>query len=82
MGVFFYWGTLHSGVWLCAVALYKRAQILVADLWACCAGTGYAAFNDIDAITAFADYRIPQLLVCFNVLQYSDSLMQALHSSK
>jgi len=67
---------------LFAVGLYKRAQILVADLWACCAGEGYGAFNDINAITAFADYRVPQLLVWFDVLQYSDSLMQALHTSK
>ena len=65
-----------------AVALYKRAQILVADIWACCAGAGYGAFTDIDTVTAFADYRIPQLLVWFDVLQYSDSLMAVLHNSK
>jgi len=64
------------------VALYKRAQILVADIWACCAGAGYGAFSDIDSITAFADYRVPQLLVSFNVLQYSDSLTDMLHNSE
>ena len=65
-----------------SVALYKRAQILVGDIWACCGGTGFGAFSDIDAITAFADYRVPQLLVWFDVLQYSDSLQHTLHSGK
>ena len=32
----------------------KRAQILVADLWACFQGTSYGAFDDIDRITMFA----------------------------
>jgi len=64
------------------VGLYKRAQILVGDIWACCGGVGYGAFNDIDTITAFADYRVPQLLVWFDVLQYSDSLTDTLHNSQ
>jgi hypothetical protein len=42
---------------LFAVCLYKRAQILVADIWACFEGQGYGEFNDIDEITMFADYR-------------------------
>lgn len=36
------------------VRIYKRAQILVADLWACFNGEGYGEFNDIDKITMFA----------------------------
>lgn len=36
------------------VQIYKRAQILVADLWACFEGTGYGKFDDIDQITMFA----------------------------
>jgi len=36
------------------VRFYKRAQILVADLWACFEGTGYGRFHDIDSITMFA----------------------------
>ena len=36
------------------VRFYKRAQILVADLWACFEGTGYGRFHDIDGITMFA----------------------------
>ncbi|KAJ5785319.1 uncharacterized protein N7503_010531 [Penicillium pulvis] len=37
------------------VRLYKRAQILVADLWACFNGEDFGEFNDIDKITMFAD---------------------------
>ncbi|OKP15012.1 UPF0553 protein [Penicillium subrubescens] len=36
------------------VRLYKRAQILVADLWACFNGEDFGEFRDIDKITMFA----------------------------
>lgn len=36
------------------VRLYKRAQILVADLWACFNGEDFGEFEDIDKITMFA----------------------------
>lgn len=36
------------------VRFYKRAQILVADLWACFEGQGYGQFDDIDKLTMFA----------------------------
>lgn len=40
------------------VKFLKRAQILVADIWACFEGKDIGYFNDIDeAITMFADYR-------------------------
>lgn len=60
------------------VCLYKRAQILVADIWACCGGKGLGEFHDIDTITIFADYRVPQILAHFNILKYSDELMDLL----
>lgn len=40
------------------VRFYKRAQILVADLWACFEGEGYGDFHDIDTITMFAGMYI------------------------
>jgi len=40
-----------------AVSFYKRAQIVVADIWNCFDGKGLGAFRDIDAVTMFADYR-------------------------
>ncbi|EED13144.1 conserved hypothetical protein [Talaromyces stipitatus ATCC 10500] len=56
------------------VRFYKRAQILVADLWACFDGESYGEFNDIDKITMFADYRIPQMLHQLGCLLYSPPL--------
>lgn len=37
-----------------SVCFHKRAQILVADLWACFEGEGWGHFVDIDQITMFA----------------------------
>ena len=56
----------------------KRAQIVVADVWACFDGQGLGRFDDIDSITMFADYRVPQALVHFGCLRYSDELTEAL----
>ena len=56
------------------VRFHKRAQILVADLWACFEGESYGFFDDIDEITMFADYRIPQMLNSLGCLKYSPPL--------
>lgn len=52
----------------------KRAQICVADLWAAFDGEGFGEFDDIDKITMFADYRVPQILNSLGCLWYSPSL--------
>ena len=52
------------------VAFYKRAQILVADCWACC-----RKIKRIEKLTMFADYRVPQCLVQLGVLEYREKLM-------
>lgn len=64
------------------IRFYKRAQILVADLWACFEGTSYGRFDDIDTITMFADYRIPQMLNTLGVLQYSPPLESHIRQRK
>jgi len=56
------------------VTFYKRAQILVADIWGCFEGKGYGHFPDIDTITMFADYRVPQVLKFYNAIRYGDDL--------
>ncbi|EEP79792.1 conserved hypothetical protein [Uncinocarpus reesii 1704] len=56
------------------VRFYKRAQILVADIWACFRGKKYGRFDDIDKITMFADYRVPQMLYQLGCLLYSPPL--------
>ncbi|KFY45165.1 hypothetical protein V495_03086 [Pseudogymnoascus sp. VKM F-4514 (FW-929)] len=64
------------------VRLLKRAQILVADLWACFDGFDYGEFYDIDKITMFADYRIPQILNSLGCMQYSPLLETTLRKKK
>jgi len=52
----------------------------VADLWAAFNGDSYGRFDDIDTITMFADYRIPQMLSSLGVLSYSPPLLNALRT--
>jgi hypothetical protein len=56
------------------VKLHKRAQILVADLWACFNGGFFGRFDDISSLTMFADYRVPQMLQSLGCLWYSPRL--------
>lgn len=64
------------------IRFLKRAQILVADLWACFEGEGYGEFRDIDKITMFADYRVPQILNTMGCLYYSPPLETAIRLKK
>jgi hypothetical protein len=60
------------------VRFYKRAQILVADLAAAFDGSGLGAFHDLNQLTAFADYKIPQVLRGFKAMVYTDDLAEAI----
>ncbi|KAL1960389.1 hypothetical protein VTO42DRAFT_7688 [Malbranchea cinnamomea] len=64
------------------VRFYKRAQILVADIWACFEGKSYGRFTDINKITIFADYRIPQMLHQLGCLLYSPPLESHIRQQK
>ena len=64
------------------VSLHKRAQILVADLWQLFEGKGLCNFHDIDEITMFADYRVPQSLQYFGAFQYKKELLDFLKSEQ
>ncbi|XP_044742813.1 queuosine salvage protein isoform X2 [Chrysoperla carnea] len=72
------------------ISFYKRAQILVADIWSCfylnCSEDNFLSklvnFYDIDQITMFADYRVPQILNYFNVLEYSPELLNTLNEKQ
>ncbi|KAF2463395.1 uncharacterized protein BDR25DRAFT_307830 [Lindgomyces ingoldianus] len=56
------------------VRFLKRAQIFVADVWAAFEGEGYGEFNDIDKITMFADYRVPQMLYSLGCISFCPPL--------
>ena len=68
------------------VHLYKRAQILVGDLWAAYGkqdvpgseGKSVFCFEDIACLTMFADYRVPQILREVGIIEYSDELSSAI----
>ncbi|KAK3890266.1 hypothetical protein Pcinc_005797 [Petrolisthes cinctipes] len=60
------------------VAMFKRAQIVVSDTWLLFRGQGLGAFIDIDQLTMFADYRVPQSMAYFGALEYSESLTEKL----
>ena len=62
------------------VFLYKRAQILVGDLWGAFEGKGLGSFSNIGALTCFADYRVPQLLRALGIMVYSPLLCKRIDS--
>lgn len=53
---------------------YKRAQIFAADLHGAFGGKDWGHFVDIDALTAFADYKLPQVLRQLGILRYTRAL--------
>lgn len=58
------------------VYFYKRAQLLAADLYGAFRGKGWGNFIDTDELTAFADYKLPQVLRHLGILHYEKALAQ------
>lgn len=58
------------------VRLYKRAQICVADLNGSFHGQSLGALQRMDELTAFADYKLPQVLRHYHILEYDLSLAE------
>ena len=56
------------------VRFFKRAQILVCDLWGAFSGKNWGTFDNIETLTAFADYKLPQILRAWEILRYTPSL--------
>ena len=63
-----YWGS--------RVPLLKRAQIVAADLHA----AGAVRFPDLETLTCFPDYKLPQVLRHFGVFDYSAELARRVDS--
>lgn len=64
------------------VRFYKRAQICVADLHGSFAGKSWGALTDMEQLTAFADYKLPQVLRHFGVLEYLPALAQRIDAQE
>jgi hypothetical protein len=58
------------------VFFYKRAQLFAADLYGALQGKEWGFFHDLDLLTAFADYKLPQVLRHIGVLRYEKALAQ------
>lgn len=58
------------------VRFYKRAQILVADLHGAFGGEKWGRFTDMEQLTAFADYKLPQILRHMGLMAYIASLAE------
>ncbi len=58
------------------VSFYKRAQIFAADLYGAFDGKAWGSFMDMDKLTAFTDYKLPQVLRHLGILRYARCLAQ------
>jgi hypothetical protein len=56
------------------IPFYKRAQILVADLHGAFGGRAWGEFLDMQTLTSFADYKLPQALRELGILRYDEAL--------
>ncbi len=58
------------------IKFLKRAQICVADLYHAFGGQQWGKFADLERLTIFADYKLPQVLRHYHVLEYDSTLAQ------
>jgi hypothetical protein len=58
------------------VRFFKRAQICVADLYGAFSGKRWGTFTDLDKLTIFADYKLPQVLRHYGILEYEPRLAE------
>ena len=56
------------------IPFLKRAQICVADVFTAFDGKGLGAITGLERLTAFADYKLPQLLRYQGVMAYAQEL--------
>jgi hypothetical protein len=58
------------------VRFLKRAQICASDVHGSFRGEGWGRFHDLDQLTVFADYKLPQILRHYGALFYDYDLEQ------
>jgi hypothetical protein len=64
------------------VPFYKRAQITCADLAQAFEGSGFGRFDDLDALTLFADNLVPHVLRREGVLDYHPDLLARIRAEE
>lgn len=64
------------------VPLYKRAQLLAADLALAFGASGPGAFHDLDRLTIFADNLVPHVLRVDGLLDYHGDLLARIERSE
>ncbi len=60
------------------VYFYKRAQLLIADIWQGFGSQGYGELHNTQMLTACADYKLPQVLRNLGILKYDSELISKL----
>lgn len=58
------------------VCFYKQAQLLVTDIFQIFGGKNFGALENMDQITACADYKLPLILRNLSILEYDSSLAE------
>lgn len=71
--------TLYRGQ---EVRFFKRAQICVADVYTAFKGQQWGTFSDIAHLSAFADYKLPQVLRHYHVLEYAVPLAERVNNQR
>jgi hypothetical protein len=74
---YFYDVELYDGV---KVPFYKRAQLAAADLSLAFKGRGLGRFDDLQALTIFADNLVPHVLRVDSILRYTKTLISRIDS--
>jgi hypothetical protein len=64
------------------VELYKRAQICCSDLDGASQGAAWGKLSGLDQLTAFADYKVPQVLRQLGILTYTEALAQTIAAQR
>lgn len=64
------------------ILFLKRAQILVSDIWGTFGGKGIGNLKNMGYLTCFPDYKIPQILNNFAILDYSEDLAEKIKNRK
>lgn len=64
------------------IHFYKRAQLLVSDIYHMFDGKGIGNLRNIDKLTACADYKLPQILRKLGILEFTPKLAKDIDEGK